>query len=153
MGSEEGKGNRQVKETYPLLQQSGLNFIGNVEGFDIPLGKADVVVCDGFVGNILMKFSEGLGVSVFDYIRSSGLSGDPTQNGIIEALYSLTNFVEHVGGGPLLGLDGVAIVGHGRSKAISVSAAVNMAKTVLTLGLVDLIEKDLNLVRSRLNVD
>ena len=153
VGSEEGKGNRQVKETYPLLQRSGLNFIGNVEGFDIPLGKADVVVCDGFIGNILMKFSEGLGVSVFDYIRSSGLSADPTQNGIIEALYSMTNFVEHVGGGPLLGLNGVAIVGHGRSKATSVSAAVNLAKTVLTLDLVDLIEKDLTLVRSRLNVD
>ena len=81
------------------------------------------------------------------------MSADPTQNGIIEALYSMTNFVEHVGGGPLLGLNGVAIVGHGRSKATSVSAAVNLAKTVLTLDLVDLIEKDLTLVRSRLNVD
>mgnify|MGYP006155986515 CR=1 FL=1 len=153
VGAEEGKGNRQVKETYPLLKDSGLNFIGNVEGFDIPLGKADVVVCDGFVGNILMKFSEGLGVAVLNYIKSSGLTGDHTQNQVVEKLYSLTNFVEHLGGGPLLGLNGVCIVGHGRSMANSVSAAINMAKMVLDLDLVNLMDKELTMVKSRLNVD
>src|SRR4030042_1461374 len=61
VGAEEGKGNDLVKEAYPLLKKSGLNFIGNVEGMDIVFGKANVIVCDGFVGNVLVKYSEGLG--------------------------------------------------------------------------------------------
>ena len=63
VGAEAGKGNRQVRETTDLLEKSGLNFIGNIEGDDLAGGGADVVVCDGFVGNIIMKLTEGLGAS------------------------------------------------------------------------------------------
>ena len=74
VGAEEGKGNAVVKEAYGLLRDSGLNFVGNVEGMDIPEGKANVVVCDGFVGNILLKFSEGLGRGVNRFL-SRGVAG------------------------------------------------------------------------------
>ena len=151
VGSEEGKGNRQVREAYQLFQTSGLNFIGNIEGVDVPLGKADVVVCDGFVGNILMKFAEGLGMAVLEYLKARipeearGMAG-----GLMAELSRLTNPVEHMGGGPLLGLNGVAIVGHGRSKAPSVTAAIDMAREVLESGLVEMMRRDLAQVQSRM---
>jgi len=150
VGSEEGKGNRQVREAYPLFQQSGLNFIGNVEGVDVPLGKADVVVCDGFVGNILMKFAEGLGMAVVEYLKSRAPSGAEKMAGeFLGELANLTNYVEHRGGVPLLGLNGVAIVGHGRSKASSVTAAIDMACIALERGLVELMSRELAQLRLR----
>jgi glycerol-3-phosphate acyltransferase PlsX len=150
VGTEEGKGNRQVREAYPLFRQSGLNFIGNVEGVDVPLGKADVVVCDGFVGNILMKFTEGLGMAVVGYLKARAPSGSERMvEELLGELANFTNYVEHVGGGPLLGLNGVAIVGHGRSKASSVRAAIEMACTALERGLVELMDRELAQVRSR----
>ena len=154
VGTEEGKGNRQVREAYQLFQSSGLNFIGNVEGVDVPLGRADVVVCDGFVGNILMKFTEGLGMAVVDYLKSkippeaAGMAG-----AILGELSRLTNAVEHVGGGPLLGLNGVAIVGHGRSKAASVASAIEMARNALELGFVETMRRDLAEVQSRMQTN
>ena len=146
VGSEEGKGNRQVREAYRLFQQSGLNFIGNVEGVDVPLGRADVVVCDGFVGNILMKFAEGMGMAVVEYLKARDPQGTA---GIVGELSVLTNYVEHSGGGPLLGLNGVAIVGHGRSKAPSVTAAIDMARRVLERDLVRLMSYELAQARQK----
>ena len=146
VGSEEGKGNRQVREAYRLFQQSGLNFVGNVEGVDVPLGRADVVVCDGFVGNILMKFAEGMGMAVVEYLKTRDTQGTA---GIVGELSVLTNYVEHSGGGPLLGLNGVAIVGHGRSKAPSVTAAIDMARKVLERDLVRLMSFELAQVRQK----
>lgn len=154
VGAEEGKGNRQVRESYPLLKQSGLNFIGNIEGVDVPLGKADVVVCDGFVGNILMKFAEGLGMAVVKYVESEGGdTQDILADKLLKSLSNLTNFVEYMGGGPLLGLNGVAIVGHGRSKATSVSAAIRMAKVVLDQHLVQLMEEDLSIAQRNVEIN
>jgi glycerol-3-phosphate acyltransferase PlsX len=148
VGSEEGKGNRQIREAYQLFQQSSLNFIGNVEGVDVPLGKADVVVCDGFVGNILMKFAEGLGTAMVEYLRAVAPNGvDKMAGELLGELANLTNYVEHLGGGPLLGLNGVAIVGHGRSKAPSVTAAIDMACIALERNLVELMGRELALVR------
>ncbi len=146
VGSEEGKGNRQVREAYRLFQQSGLNFVGNVEGVDVPLGRADVVVCDGFVGNILMKFAEGMGMAVVEYLKDRDPQGTA---GVVGELSALTNYVEHSGGGPLLGLNGVAIVGHGRSKAPSVTAAIDMARRVLERDLVRLMSCELAQVRQK----
>jgi glycerol-3-phosphate acyltransferase PlsX len=151
VGAEEGKGNRQVREAYQLFRQSGLNFVGNVEGMDIPLGKADVVVCDGFVGNVLMKFAEGLGMAVVEYLKARAPRGAEKMTvDLLGELANLTNYVEHMGGGPLLGLNGVAIVGHGRSKAASVTAAIGMARTALERGLVELMSQ--GLAQVRLNV-
>jgi glycerol-3-phosphate acyltransferase PlsX len=151
VGSEEGKGNRQVREASQLFRQSGLNFIGNVEGVDIPLGKADVVVCDGFVGNILMKFAEGMGMAVMEYLKARVPKGtEKMAEELLGELANLTNYVEHRGGGPLLGLNGVGIVGHGRSKAASVTAAIDSACIALDGNLVDLMRRELS--RVHLNV-
>ncbi|MDQ7082589.1 MAG: hypothetical protein Q9N34_06285 [Aquificota bacterium] len=69
MGEEEGKGNELVRETYPLLKQTGLNFAGNAEGRDIYAGTFDVIVCDGFIGNVILKASESLGMAVVQMIK------------------------------------------------------------------------------------
>ena len=154
VGVEEGKGNRQVREAYGLFQQSGLNFVGNIEGIDIPLGKADVVVCDGFVGNVLMKFAEGLGLAILDYIKTK-LPPDVGNSAgmLLGELTNLTNYVEHMGGGPLLGLNGVAIVGHGRSKAPSIVAAIAMAQTALRRGLVEMMREELARVQQTVQTE
>ena len=154
VGSEESKGNRQVREAHQLFRESGLRFIGNVEGVDVPLGRADVVVCDGFVGNILMKFAEGLGMAVVGYLRSAAGSGEGSRDGLlIEKLSQLTNYVEHMGGGPLLGLNGVGIVGHGRSKAASVTAGIEMARMALQRDLVGTMSRELARVRREVTDD
>ncbi len=155
VGAEESKGNRQVREAHQLFRESGLNFVGNVEGMDVPLGRADVVVCDGFVGNILMKFAEGLGMAVVKYLRGVAGSGDGNRDGqqLLERLSQLTNYVEHMGGGPLLGLNGVAIVGHGRSMAASVTAGIEMARTSLERDLVGTMSRELARVRGQVKVD
>ena len=150
VGAEESKGNRQVREAHQLFRESGLNFIGNVEGVDVPLGRADVIVCDGFVGNILMKFAEGLGMAVVEYLRNAaGTEAGSRDGALLQKLSQLTNYVEHMGGGPLLGLNGVAIVGHGRSRAASVTAGIEMARTSMERDLVGKMGRELARVRSQ----
>ena len=151
VGVEEGKGNRQVQEAYALFKSSGLNFAGNVEGFDLFLDKADVVVCDGFVGNILLKYSEGLGRALAHYLRKSLKAGLP--DGVVERmageLQSLTSVAERAGG-PLFGIDGVAIVGHGSSRAPTVRAAIQMACQALDLDMVSSMREELARVQGAL---
>ena len=154
VGSEESKGNRQVREAHQLFKESGLRFIGNVEGGDVPLGRADVIVCDGFVGNILMKFAEGLGMAVVEYLRNAAGAGEGSRDGsLLEKLSLLTNYAEHVGGGPLLGLNGVAIVGHGRSMASSVTAGIEMARTSLERDLLGRMSREMARVRAQVKDD
>ena len=102
VGAEAGKGNRQVRETTEMFEQSGLNFIGNVEADDIPRGAAEVVVCDGFVGNIVMKLTEGLGQQVNARLRESltGKIADSELDALLDEFYSTSNVVETRGGGP-----------------------------------------------------
>ena len=155
VGAEESKGNRQVREAHQLFRDSGLRFIGNVEGVDVPLGRADVIVCDGFVGNILMKFAEGLGMAVVEYLRNAAGTQDSGGDAaaLLGKLSLLTNYVEHVGGGPLLGLNGLAIVGHGRSKAASVTASIEMARTSVERDLVGAMRRELERVRGQVKDD
>ena len=120
---------------------------------DVPLGKADVVVCDGFVGNVLMKFAEGLGLAVVQYLKARvSREGPEVASELLRELTNLTNLVEHRGGGPLLGLNGVAVVGHGRSRAPSVTAAIDMACMALERGLVDMMRRELTQVQQRVQV-
>jgi glycerol-3-phosphate acyltransferase PlsX len=132
-GEEEGKGSILVQEAYQLLKKSGLNFIGNVEGKDIPAGMADVVVTDGFTGNVIAKLSEGLAASLLSVIKEE-IKKNPLAT--VGALLSKPAFNKvgkrldyaEFGGAPLLGVDGVVIVGHGRSNAKAVKNAVRVAK-------------------------
>jgi glycerol-3-phosphate acyltransferase PlsX len=132
IGEEETKGNELTKETHRLLKSTSLNFIGNVEGREIYTGGADVVVCDGFTGNIVLKTSEGL-VAAVDALLGEALQD--TVRGKIGYLLSqraFTRFRRRVdyseyGGAPLLGVGGLTIVGHGRSSAHAVKNAIAMA--------------------------
>ena len=124
LGSEEGKGNLLVKETFQLLSKSSLNFVGNIEPEDLFEQKVDVVICDGFVGNILLKTTESLGRKISKEIL------DKTGNKeISDEILNKTNVLsESYGGGPIFGINGIAIIGHGSSKVSTIVNAINTAK-------------------------
>jgi phosphate acyltransferase len=120
IGEEEGKGNDLTREAAPLLKQLALNFVGNVEGRDIYNGNADVVVCDGFVGNVALKTSEGLARLVRDLLKQSLTSTVTAQVGALLSRKAFNDFKKRLdyseyGGAPLLGVRGVCIVNHGSS--------------------------------------
>ncbi len=141
IGEEEGKGNTLVKESYDLLKMAtNLNFLGNIEGRDIFTGDVDVAVCDGFVGNIALKLSEGLALSLTNILKRELLN-----NGLIVKLGALMsssgfrnfkktiNYAEY-GGAPLLGLRGVCLIGHGSSSSLAVQSGVKMTFTTIEKG-------------------
>lgn len=148
VGSEDGKGNRQAQEAFLLFQASGLNFIGNVEGHEIFTGKADVVVCDGFVGNVLLKYTEGLAAAAGRHLASA-LGPD---NPAVQAIAGLAEAAEG-GGGPLFGVNGVVIAGHGRSGARSIARSIGLASRLLEMGLVETMRDDLARVLARAEAD
>lgn len=125
VGSEETKGNDLVKETAELLRDSGLNFIGMIEANDLPYGHAEVVVCDGFVGNVVLKLTEGLGSAIAENIRET--TGN---NEMADEIFSKTNLLATFGGGPLLGVNGCAVVGHGAAGIDGIATAIATARTV-----------------------
>jgi glycerol-3-phosphate acyltransferase PlsX len=145
VGSEEGKGNQLAKEAYPLLQKSGLNFIGNVEGTDIPKGKANVIVCDGFVGNILLKFCEGLGETVSDWLTQElkGSLPEAELEKVTTRLWGLMSPGAVLGGAPLWGVDGVVMVCHGNSRAHQIAYTIKEAKACVETGFIDLLRGEL----------
>lgn len=129
IGEEIGKGNSLVKETFPLLERSALNFIGNVEGRDVFGGDVDVIVCDGFVGNICLKVSEGLADAAMMMLRDEIMKSWLAKIGYLLARSAFKSFKKRVdyaeyGGAPLLGLDGVGIICHGKSSAHAIKNAV-----------------------------
>ena len=130
VGSEDEKGNRQIKEAFTLFADSGLPFIGNVEGIDLFDDRPQVIVCDGFLGNVIMKYTEGMGVAMQEFIvkeLGSILDGEVMAD-IQNKIFATTNVVESFGGGPLLGVNGITIIGHGRSRAPAIASAINLAK-------------------------
>ncbi len=148
VGSEDGKGNRQAQEAFPLFQASGLNFIGNVEGHEIFTGKADVVVCDGFVGNVLLKYTEGLAAAAGRHLASTLRPDNPA----VQAIAGLAEAAEG-SGGPLFGVNGVVIAGHGRSSARSIARSIGLARRLLETGLVETMRDDLARVLARAEAD
>lgn len=152
VGSEEGKGNRLVKEATELIKQTSLKFVGNIEGNDLPFGKAEVVICDGFVGNVVMKLTEGLGEAVAHEIEKR-LGATPQAKELARHLFDLMNVGEVYGGGPLFGVKGVAIVGHGRAKAASVANAIMTAKMVVDKAYVEAAAAELAKARSQVKVE
>jgi glycerol-3-phosphate acyltransferase PlsX len=133
-GEEPGKGNQLVQGTEPLLRaEAGLNFIGNVEGNDLFKGKADVIVCDGFTGNVLVKTAEGAAELLFRSIRDA-IKGDPVASvgGLLvrpklQALRKRVDWRE-LGGWLLLGVNGVTVIAHGRSDARAIRSAIKVAR-------------------------
>lgn len=134
IGEEEGKGNSQVKLAFDLLRKSSLHFMGNVEGRDVFTGNVDVVVCDGFVGNVVLKLSEGLAVSLGRLLKRELLADFWSRCGCFFAKHALRRFARRIdyaeyGGAPLLGLKGIGIVCHGSSNTRALSSAIDMAAT------------------------
>ncbi len=147
-GEEEGKGNQLVKGAYPLLKESGLHFIGNVEGKDLPRVPADVVVTDGFTGNVLIKTAEGVAALILGLIREQAASDLRAKVGglllrpaLRQALTRL-DFNE-VGGAPLLGTNGVVVVGHGRSRQRAIANLIRVGAEGARQGLVEAIGEGL----------
>ncbi|HSP34331.1 MAG TPA: phosphate acyltransferase PlsX [Thermoanaerobaculia bacterium] len=133
IGEEEGKGNELTRETFRVMKETGLNFIGNAEGRDVFNGNFDVIVCDGFIGNVVLKASEALGEMV-----KNGLKRELTQNvvrragaflvkGGLKSLMTRMDYTEY-GGAPLLGVNGGCIVCHGRSNAKAIKSAIRVAR-------------------------
>ena len=148
-GTEESKGNRQVAEGYQLFKESNLNFIGNVEGMDFFTGKADVIVCDGFVGNILLKFTEGLGATIAAYLRKAleGKLPPGEFEPLVSKVWEVNNLPKKMGG-PLFGVNGVVVIGHGASKAEGVAGAIDTARRCVELNLVESMRTELAALRN-----
>ncbi len=126
IGEEEKKGNSAVKETYPLLATSShFRFVGNVEGSDILTDKCDVVVCDGFVGNIVLKFYESVGRILSDVIRKE-VDSDTVAGAGMGRVFKFLDYSSY-GGAPLLGVRGVPIICHGRSSPTAIQNALRVA--------------------------
>jgi phosphate acyltransferase len=148
IGEEETKGNELTREAHQLLKASGLAFIGNVEARDVYTGIADVIVCDGFTGNVALKISEGL-VEVVEDLLSEELSSTMTLRvGSMLTRRALRRFRRRVdyseyGGAPLLGVAGIAIIGHGRSSAKAVRNGVAMAYRFASGRVIERLERDI----------
>jgi glycerol-3-phosphate acyltransferase PlsX len=132
IGEEEGKGNELTGEAFPLLKALPLHFIGNVEGRDIYNGSVDVIVCDGFVGNVALKTSEGLSRLVRDMLKDSLRRTVTAQVGALLSRKAFSTFKRRMdpseyGGAPLLGVRGVCIVGHGSSNDLAIRNGIRVA--------------------------
>ena len=151
VGEEESKGNELTREAHRLLKTSPLRFIGNVEGREIYSGVADVVVCDGFTGNIVLKTSEGL-VETVEALLGDELGGTfSSQVGYLLSRRAFRRFRKRVdysefGGAPLLGVAGLCIVGHGRSSVKAVRNAVAMASRMAANQMIDRLRSDMSAV-------
>ena len=148
IGEEEGKGNELVKETYPLLKQTKLNFLGNAEGRDIYAGTFDVIVCDGFVGNVILKASESLGLAVVQMIKAEIKKSWIAKLGAVLLMPALNNFKKKAdfteyGGIPLLGAKKPVIITHGRANAKAIKNAIKVAGEFLNTNFNDILVKNL----------
>jgi glycerol-3-phosphate acyltransferase PlsX len=148
IGEEESKGNQLTREAFPLLKQLPLNFVGNVEGRDLYNGKVDVIVADGFVGNVALKISEGVANLVRTALKESLKATITRQVGALLSRRAFIDFkkrLDHTeyGGAPLLGVKGVCIITHGSSNANAMKNAVRVAAEFAERGINDSIERGL----------
>ncbi len=138
VGEERSKGNVELREAYELLEQAPVNFIGNVEGGDIFSGECDVVVCDGLIGNVVLKASETLASTMSGWIKDAMLATWYTKiaafilQGQMQKVKKRLDYAAY-GGAPLLGVNGVCLIGHGRSKAPAVASALRTARESVTV--------------------
>jgi len=133
IGEEKTKGNELVRSAFSLLEESSLNFVGNIEANELLNGDVDVIVCDGFTGNVVLKFAEGLAQGLMSMIKEEVMKSTITKlgglllKGSLGSIKKKMDYAEY-GGVPLLGVNGVSIIGHGRSNATAVSNALRAAK-------------------------
>ena len=148
-GEEEGKGNHLIKETTPLIKQSGLNFYGNVEGKEVIGGAVDVAVTDGFTGNVMLKSSEAVAKLIVDEIKKAIKNGGVSAmlGGLLvkPALNKIKKLLDpsEEGAAPLLGVNGLVFIGHGRSDEIAIKNAIRVAKNAVESGVLDSMKSNL----------
>jgi len=147
-GEEEGKGNQLVRDTLPLLQAGSFNFVGNAEGKDICWGIADVVVTDGFTGNVVLKMAEGVAKYLLDLLKEEITGRQVSKVGAMLAKPAFDEVKRRLdyreyGGAPLLGIDGVVIIGHGRSDALAIGNGIRLTAQTAENGVVDAIKQGL----------
>jgi glycerol-3-phosphate acyltransferase PlsX len=149
VGEEEIKGNELTREVYTRLKKLPVQFVGNVEGGDLFSGNVDVIVSDGFVGNIALKICEGLAVQIFGLLKKSIQSSLASQvgflfsRGALKGLRKTIDYTEY-GGAPLLGVRGVCVIGHGRSNAKAVKNAIRVAAGLARARINEKIEQELS---------
>ncbi len=154
IGEEDSKGNLLTKEAFKLLKDSGIRFLGNIEGKDIFLGLADVVVCDGFIGNIVLKTSEGLADVMMKMLRreitdvAAGRIGYLFMKSAFRNFRKKTDYAEY-GGAPLLGLNGACIISHGRSSAKAIRNAVKGAAEFARKKVNEIIAEEINTINKK----
>ena len=147
-GEEPGKGNQLVKDSYKLFEESGLNFLGNVEPKELFAGVADVVVTDGFTGNVLVKTSEAIAKMITDILKEELMGSFRTKLGALlakPAFSRMKNLIDpsEVGAAPLLGVDGLVFVGHGRSDARAIVNSLLLAEKAIKNNLLENIKNNL----------
>jgi len=156
VGEEESKGNELSKEAYKLIKELPLNFVGNVEGRDLFNGKADVLVCDGFVGNVALKISEGMADTVRYLLRQSLQATITRQVGFMLSRQAFVDFKKRLdyseyGGAPLLGIKGVCIISHGSSNGNAIKNAIRVASEFATSEMNRVIEREIAGASSQLD--
>lgn len=144
VGQERGKGNQLIQEAYELLAEAPINFIGNIEGSEVFRNKADVIVTDGFTGNVMLKFAEGMGEAVLFTLRTTGKKyrwrGWVSKKLFRDFIGGLN--YEESGGALLLGVEGPVIISHGRSSAHAITNALRLAAFTAREGVVDAIKEE-----------
>lgn len=149
IGEEEMKGNELTREAAARLKQLPMNFVGNVEGRDVFKGDVDVIVCDGFIGNIALKISEGLVEHVGGMLKKAIKSSIASQVGYVLSKQAFDSFRKRTdssetGGAPLLGVRGITIIGHGRSNAVAIKNAIRVASELCRTRFNEKIEQELS---------
>ena len=149
IGEEESKGNELVRETFVRLKKTPLNFVGNVEGKEIFAGDVDVIVCDGFIGNVALKVSESVAQHIGGMLKKALKSTLSAQFGALFSRGAFQEFKKQIdyseyGGAPLLGVRGVTIIGHGRSNANAIKNAIRVATELVRSKVSEKIEEELS---------
>lgn len=148
IGTEETKGNELAQTTYPLLKEAPINFVGNIEGRDFPYGRSDVTVCDGFVGNVVLKTTEGLAGALFQLIKEKITSTTVRKLGALaikpglKEIAQMLDYAEY-GGAPLLGVNGISVICHGSSKQKAIFNAIRVARECVESQFIERIREEL----------
>lgn len=151
IGTEKGKGNALTKETYDMVENSNLNFVGNVEARDLPNGVVDIILSDGFVGNIVLKLTEGMAISIFSVLKDEFTKNIRTKLGSLllkkelKSIKSKMDYREY-GGAPLLGIKKPIVKAHGSSDAYAIKNAINQLIKFIEKDVIKLIEDNMNIL-------
>lgn len=158
IGTEEGKGNELAKEAFNMLKNTNINFIGNIEARDIPKGESDVLICDGFVGNVILKLTEGLAMTIFSMLKEEFMSSFTSKIGALLLKSSFKDFKARLdyteyGGALLLGTKGVVIKAHGSSDAKAIKNAIRQAKIFVENEIIEKIEEHISVLEDKCDIE